>query len=145
LGTILVGTLSGFIVGILAIWSFLSFGENIFESVITFIGFSIVYLSLAFGLFAFANLGEASLRIRLMRIIDQSASVLNKDEILQQYNEKVIFYKRLERLMQAKQICTNSSGNLIVNKPALIFLLKLLIALKKFLLCRESEFEKSRF
>lgn len=138
--------LFGFIAGLFGV-VFLEFASFLNTSIAwgDRIGFFIVdimtYSSLSYCLFHFINLGETARRIRLMREIQASPHGLSMDEILERYNAEEILKKRLGRLVSNGQII-DRDGRYYLADSKMLWIARVIIALKALLLGKRSEFEE---
>jgi hypothetical protein len=63
----------------------------------------IVYSAAGFVLFAIVNLGETSLRIRMMRALLDNPDGITRDELLASYDDQALIAVRLQRLRDNTQ------------------------------------------
>lgn len=113
----------------------------LFDVVLISCGLLWIYGCLSFGLFAFANLGEASLRVKILRVLKSNPYRFDNASLRQIYGESYILDRRLDRLQKNQQI-KNVNGYLSISGHSLVILLKLMSALKYFLTRSKSEFER---
>jgi hypothetical protein len=79
----------------------------------------IVYSAAGFVLFAIVNLGETSLRIRMMRVLLDNPGGITRDELLASYDDRALIAVRLQRLrdnMQARVV-----DGIYYSRPSFLF------------------------
>jgi hypothetical protein len=80
----------------------------------------LVYGAAGFVSFAVINLGETSLRIRMMRLILENPDGLTAAEILTRYNDALILSVRLRRMVDNRQVTV--SGEALYPRPSALIL-----------------------
>jgi hypothetical protein len=98
------------------------------------------YMALSYCYFNFANLGQSSIRIRIYSEIAGAADGVRIEQIGQEYNEDTLMQMRLQRLTESGDLC-EKEGLYFIGKKRLTIASKVIFALKKFILSKESEFE----
>ncbi len=98
------------------------------------------YSALGYCYFHFVNLGETARRIRLLRELSESNAGLSMDEILQRYNAKEIIENRLNRLLKSGQVI-HKDNRYYIGKPVMLFMSKMVVFAKRFILGKSSEFD----
>lgn len=141
LGTMGLGTAAG-LIGQIFIWYLVNDGAFGAEATVKLLGQSAVYLCLSFGLFAFANLWEGSLRVRLLREIAAQPVGLPIAALAGRYSEQNILSVRLDRLTGAGQLRRDGQRYVLTGK-VLPLLAKTMLGMKLLLLGKRSEFENS--
>lgn len=142
LPVMVVGTLAGLGIQLLAFYV-LHGAPDTLDLHVQFFGQVATYLCLSFGLFAYANLGEASLRIRLLQELADEPEGLSWSVIGKNYSERNIFAKRMERLIAANQVF-KKDGRFFLRGKALPVLAKVMTFMKLILLRKRSEFDAPR-
>ena len=80
----------------------------------------VVYGAAGFVLFAIINLGETSLRIRMMQLLLEQPDGLSRTEILTRYNNALILSVRLQRMIDNRQVTV--SGEALYPRISILFL-----------------------
>jgi len=80
----------------------------------------LVYSAAGFVSFAVINLGETSLRIRMMRLILENPDGLTAAEILTRYNDALIVSVRLRRMVDNRQVTV--SGDALYPRRSVLIL-----------------------
>jgi len=106
----------------------------------TLIANFIIYMSLCYCYFHFINLGETARRIRILREIYDSEEGLSMTEILERYNAKEIFEKRINRLLNNGQI-VDKNGKYYIGNPVMLLIAKVIVTMKIFLIGKKCECE----
>jgi hypothetical protein len=101
---------------------------------------SLTYIALGYCYFHFINLGETARRIRLLRELLESDDGLSRNEILQRYDASYILKVRLRRMVNNRQIIIRDN-RYYIGKPIMLYLARIMVAMKLVLLGRRSEFE----
>jgi hypothetical protein len=89
----------------------------------------VTYFSLAYCYFNFLNLGETSIRIRLLRELKDAPDGLTLEEILTRYNREDFFERRILRLLKSGQII-EEDNKYRLRKPNMLIIAKILVFLK---------------
>lgn len=135
------GFITGFlIVFVLTLYIFLNFPAPMKDFIAVLITNLIIYSALGYCYFHFINLGETARRIRVLREIYDSGSGLSMDEMLERYNAKEITKKRLDRLLNNKQI-VYKNGKYFIASPIMLFMAKTVVLMKLIFLGKKSEFD----
>lgn len=100
----------------------------------------VMYTLLGYCYFHFVNLGETARRIRILREIHDSEAGLTINEIVARYNAGEIFDNRLRRLVEKRQIIMRD-GRLYATRSMMYYMTLALIAMKKLILGKKSEFD----
>ncbi|MDD5262506.1 MAG: hypothetical protein PHD76_11740 [Methylacidiphilales bacterium] len=98
------------------------------------------YLALSYCYFNFANLGQASIRIRIYNKIAKSPDGLRIEDLTREYNEQSLMEMRLHRLLESGDL-VEKNGVLHIGRPRLAWAAKIIFAAKQFVLGKASEFE----
>ena len=97
------------------------------------------YAALGYCYFHFINLGETARRVRLMRELAEAGPAgLGKEELLSRYNARTMVEARFRRLLDNSQV-VERNGRYYVGKPAVLWMARLVLLLKKLLLGRAGE------
>ncbi|OGR69977.1 MAG: hypothetical protein A2089_11530 [Elusimicrobia bacterium GWD2_63_28] len=108
------------------------FGEELPPALVT-------YAALGYCYFHFINLGETARRVRLMRELAEAGPAgLGKEELLSRYNARTMVEARFRRLLDNSQV-VERNGRYYVGKPAVLWMARLVLLLKKLLLGRAGE------
>jgi hypothetical protein len=99
------------------------------ESGALFLCVTIIYLASSFILFAIVNLGETSLRIRMLDKLMDKPLGLTKDDLIADYDDSALINVRLQRLKDKGQV-TFVNG-VFYAKPSLLFLAASVVRLLK--------------
>ncbi|MBI4349905.1 MAG: hypothetical protein HY550_00555 [Elusimicrobia bacterium] len=99
----------------------------------------ITYGALGYCYFHFINLGETARRIRIVRELSEAGPAgLSKEELLGRYDARNILDARLARLVNNAQII-KKDGRYCLGKPAVLYMARALLLMKKLLLGRSAE------
>lgn len=98
------------------------------------------YSALSYCYFHFVNLGETARRIRMLRELSESKDGLSVNEILERYNAKEIIENRLNRLLKSGQVIYKDN-KYYIGKPVMLFMSKMVVFAKRFILGKSSEFD----
>jgi hypothetical protein len=115
-------------------------GQTLVDSICLLIVNLIIYGYLGYQYLNIVALGETARRIRIMREIYEVENGLAYSEILENYNAKQIIKLRLDRLINNGQIVYRNGRYFIENKT-MVFITKLMHALKLIIIGKGSEFE----
>ncbi len=136
----------GFTIGILGIivgefYFFYSNPTSVRDFISILVTNLITYSALGYCYFHFINLGETARRIRILReIYDSGKAGLTMEEILQRYNDREILKKRVNRLLNNRQIILKDE-KYFINSPIMLLIAKAIVMLKLVLLGKKSEFD----
>lgn len=128
-----------FITIILESYIFFNGGKTAQDFLEIFIVNLAIYASLGYCYFHFLNLGETARRIRILCEIYDSGDGLSLAEILDRYNAKDIVQRRIERLIDNKQVI-EKNGRYYTGRPVMLAIANLIGAMKIMFLGKESEF-----
>jgi hypothetical protein len=132
---LLKSVLGGFIAGMVGMLII----ERYYSGSIAFVLVNLIaYTSLEYCYFAFINLGETAIRIRILRELTDAPSGLSLEDLLRLYNTKKILGKRLNRLLNNGQIICKDN-RYYIGKPVMLFIAKLILLLRLFILSRDSK------
>lgn len=98
------------------------------------------YAGLGYGYANFANLGNASIRIRLYEDLQASPDGLRLEDIHRTYNENAILENRLKRLTEGGDL-VETNGTLKTGRKRFVLLGGIIFTAKKWILGKHSEFE----
>lgn len=79
----------------------------------------IVYCAAGFVLFALVNLGETSLRIRMMRTLLDNPGGITRDDLIASYDDRALITVRLQRLQDNTQ--ARVVDEIYYSRPSLFF------------------------
>jgi hypothetical protein len=79
----------------------------------------LVYCAASFVLFAIVNLGETSLRIRMMRVLLDNPAGLSREELIASYDDRALITVRLQRLQDNTQ--ARVVDGVYYSRPSLFF------------------------
>lgn len=100
----------------------------------------VIYGLLSYDYFHFINLGVTGRRVRLVRELYEAPEGLTLEEILDRYNAKEMVQNRLGRLMRSGQVVLED-GRYRLGSPVMAYISRVILAMKKIVLGRGSEFE----
>lgn len=99
----------------------------------------LTYGALGYCYFHFINLGETARRIRIVRELAEAGPAgLTKEEVLARYDARTMVEVRFARLLNNGQV-VERDGRFYVGKPAVLFMARTLLVMKRLLLGRTSE------
>lgn len=99
------------------------------------------YGALGYGYFHFGNLGETARRVRIVRELLEAPGGLTLEQIVQRYDAREIFDRRLARLTGTGQIVLRD-GRYFIASPVLAAMARGVLLLKLLFLGAGSEFEQ---
>ncbi len=99
-----------------------------------------VYACLGFLFFNAVNVGEASIRVRILRELMAADGAIAEAELLSRYNDRTILSNRLARLLENGQI-RRQDGRYFLEPGKLLLIAKLIRVVKYLLFRRTSEFD----
>lgn len=141
---LLKSVIAGFAIGLLSLLFIEIFCMKLYflplKNIFSIIADTTTYFCLGYVYFHFINLGETARRIRLLRELYDSKEGLNLEEILSRYNAKEIIQKRINRLIDSRQIILKDDKYYIAN-PIMLLTSKFILMLKLILLGKKSEFD----
>jgi len=128
--------------GVITLETYIFFAMT--KSMQDFIGIIIVnlmtYSALGYCYFHFLNLGETARRIRIIRELYDSEGGLSLSGILERYNSGDIVQKRVERLLNNRQIIERN-GRYYIGNPVMLMMANIMVALKLIFMGKKSEFD----
>lgn len=140
--SVVAGFLAGLVVAIaMQVTLLLVFPRNLDRWVLAVVANPAIYVMLAYCFFNFINLGHASIRIRIFKECHDRGGFITHEELRAVYDDERIRDVRLQRLLEGGDIVKEEGRWKLVN-PRLVPVANLVFALKRFVLRRESEFEK---
>jgi hypothetical protein len=89
----------------------------------------IVYSAAGMVLFAIVNLGETSLRIRMMRMLLEAPGGISRDELMASYDDRALVVIRLQRLADNGQ--ARVANDVYYSRLSLLFVAAAAIRLTK--------------
>ena len=104
------------------------------------VGNLLIYGCLGYLFFQFVNVGEASIRVRILRELAAVPGGMTLRELEARYNDELILETRLGRLLNNRQIIQHGD-RFLVHSPVLRLLSGVMQTMKSLLLRRASEFE----
>jgi hypothetical protein len=78
-----------------------------------------VYSAAGMVLFAIVNLGETSLRIRMMRMLLEAPEGISREELIASYDDRALVAVRLQRLVDNAQV--HISDDVYCRRPSILF------------------------
>ncbi len=99
----------------------------------------LLYACACFLYFGFVNVGESSIRMRLLRELSRMAPPALEADLLTTYNDRMILQIRLGRMVRNGQV-TFVDGRYHVQSGVLVRIAAVVFGLKMLLLGRSSEF-----
>lgn len=90
---------------------------------------AVIYTVASYCWFHYVNIGDASVRIRVLREIADAGRPLSRKEILDRYSAATIIDTRLERLVASEQL-VESNGRYHLGKPRMILVAQVFDFLK---------------
>jgi hypothetical protein len=101
-----------------------------------------IYICLAYCYYSFVQLGQTSIRIRLYAEIASKPDGLDAEEVAKEYSDDSLVAVRIHRLVESGDIVL-TQGFYHVGKTRLVVVASILVAAKKFLLGKTSEFDQA--
>jgi hypothetical protein len=101
-----------------------------------------IYLALSYCAYNFVQLGQTSIRIRMYSEIAASPGGINVEEMKREYDDNALIEGRIRRLSESGD-AVERNGRYYIGRTRLLLIAELLLAAKRFLLGRESEFDVS--
>jgi len=135
--------------GVLAGLLFLAVFEALFEAgagsfgglvATTLLVHAPTYLALSYCAYNFIQLGQTSIRIRMYAEIASQPSGVSVEEMKREYNDQAMMQARLRRLIESGDII-EKDGRYFVGRRRLVVISDIIVAAKRFLLGKASEFE----
>jgi hypothetical protein len=80
----------------------------------------IIYSAAGLALFAIVNLGETSLRVRMMQVLLAKPGGVTRDDLLANYNDRALIAVRLQRLREKGQI--RVSQEIYYSRPSFLLI-----------------------
>jgi len=112
------------------------------EGFFVFVTNVLVYTGSAYCYFGIIGLG-VSLRIRVLDIIAQSPEGMTFSQIEERFDSKSLFGRRIERLLENKQI-RREGDRYFIARPGFLLVSRLNTLVKRFLTGKSSEFDDRR-
>lgn len=128
LRTILLGFAAGFVTLILRLDSFSLTNPYLWINLISFVCLSYIY-------FQFLNIGEASLRIRVLKELEKAGGGLPKSDVMAVYSATTILDYRLQRLTESAEVVF-IDGRYVHSQAKMLWIARIFVVLKKFVLGR---------
>ena len=100
----------------------------------------ITYGCLGYGYFAYINLGESSLRIRIIDALLHAPDGLTEETLIKRFNDRELLAMRIRRLLDHGEIQMRD-GKYVLGKSKLVPIAKIVFLLKWLILGKRSEFE----
>ena len=116
----------------IAVWALAGEQLPLMEAGALFLCVTIIYIASGFILFAIVNLGETSLRIRMLSRLMDKPFGLTKDKLIADYNDSTMINVRLHRLKDHGQV--RFVNGIYYAKPSLLFLAVRAVRLLKVIL-----------
>jgi len=91
-----------------------------------------IYLGGCAVIFAVINLGETSLRIRILQMLNESPNGMKRSEIVAIYDDAALFEIRVNRLIEQQQV--SRTGDILIIRRSAFFYIAALIRAFKWLL-----------
>ena len=98
---------------------------NVYINIATYVTFSYSY-------FHFVNMGQTARRIRILREIYEARGGISYDDLLRNYNAKIILDTRIERLIGKKQII-EKNNRLYIYNPAMANIAKITLWIRNII------------
>ncbi len=108
------------------------------DNTASFLTNAITYSALGYGYFHFINLGETGRRIRIIMELLNHEKGLSAEEILERYNAGDIIRKRINRLVDSRQIM-QKNGRYYINSRLMLSIARIIVCMKIIVLGRKSE------
>lgn len=139
--SVVAGFLTGFL-GVLGLQVVLlwAFPRNCDRWVLAALVNPAIYVMLAYCFYNFINLGHASIRIRIFKECRDRGGFITHEELRAVYDENRIKEARLQRLHEQGDVVVEEGRWKLAN-PRLVPVANVVLALKRLVLRRESEFE----
>lgn len=90
------------------------------------------YVTLSYSYFHFVNMGQTARRIRILREIYEARGGISYDDLLRNYNAKIILDTRIERLISKKQIIEENNRLYICN-PTMANIAKIILWIRNII------------
>jgi hypothetical protein len=98
----------------------------------------ILYSAMAFSFFSFVNIGESSVRIRVLRELAAAPEGLDKETLLARYNVDHIIQIRVDRLLTSGEMICCENRYYYTGRPKMLLVAKGSQALQRLLLGKQS-------
>lgn len=99
-------------------------------TMVDYILFVCIYSLYSYGYFHIINIGESSIRIRILNEINQAGGSFSRSEVLNKYNANDIVQNRIKRLTRDEQIIRRND-HYFIGKSHLLLVAKIFQILKK--------------
>lgn len=106
-----------------------------------FVGNGMIYGAGGYLLFHFVNSGEASIRFRILRELQNEGKPISETDLRIRYNDDLILRARLDRLLGNGVVRYGGGHYALADGTVLEVIARLMMSIKRFLIRRESEFE----
>jgi hypothetical protein len=99
-----------------------------------------MYAGLSYCFFSFANLGQASIRIRIYARIAAARNGITLEEIAREYNEASLMEVRLQRLVESGDLVLRD-GRYFLDRKRFVLIAHTIFWIKRLILGKLSEFD----
>lgn len=89
---------------LLAVLAWMEWRESAWDYLAFLAGDGIIFVCLSYIYINLVNIGNASVRIKVLSLLSNAESWVSKEALLQQYSAKTILQSRLHRLMASAQV-----------------------------------------
>jgi hypothetical protein len=121
--------IGGVLTASLALWALVGEHSSILESGALFLCVTIIYVAAGIIIFAVINLGETSLRIRMLGKLMDSPSGMSRNDLVADYDDRALLDIRLRRLREKGQ--ARFVDGTYYPKPSLLFFAASVVRLLK--------------
>ncbi len=115
-------------------YAYLILSETLALTLVNFV----FYSALAFFYFSFVNIGETSVRIRVLRELAASSEGISTEELLKRYNVNHIIQMRVDRMLNTGEMIKKDDRYYYSGKPKMFLIAKTCQRLKVLLLGKRS-------
>jgi hypothetical protein len=98
----------------------------------------VIYSASAFLYFSFFNIGETSVRIRILRELAQAPSGLSAEELIEKYSVQTMINARIERMLANGEMLLRGGRYYYSGHPKFLILAKRCQALQRLILGQQS-------
>lgn len=98
----------------------------------------VLYSAMAFLFFAFVNIGESSVRIRLLCELASAPEGMDQDTLTAHYNVDHIIQIRIDRLLKSGEMVCRDNRYYFTGNPRMLLIAKRTQRIQRMLLGRES-------
>jgi hypothetical protein len=99
-----------------------------------------IYAALSYCAYNFIQLGQTSIRIRIYTEIALNPSGVSVEEMKREYDEKALLQGRLHRLVESGDL-VETDGRYVVGRTRFLRAAQILVAAKRILLGKRSQFQ----